>query len=302
VRAPSLLSYGTGAPYIIGGDIRNQGIELMLSWNDRIGDLHYNVSLNASHLKNKVMRIANTEGIIRGDKDALVQGQAEMFRAQVGYPIGYFYGFQTNGVFQNQEQIDNTPVKKEGSIPGDLIFVDTNGDGVITETDRTMIGNPIPDVIGGFSFSLDYKGFDFSLTANGNFGQQIAKGTDNINATTEILGRWHGEGTSNKLPRLGDNKTDNWGNEYASDIFIEDGDFVKLSNITLGYDFKRLFPQMPLSQARLYITAQNLYTFTQYSGMDPEIGYGNGNSWVQGIDLGFFPSPRTYLVGVNLKF
>ncbi|GHV03968.1 SusC/RagA family TonB-linked outer membrane protein [Bacteroidia bacterium] len=302
VRAPVLLSYGTGAPYINGGDIRNEGYELMLNWNDHIGDFQYGLSINASYLKNEVTRIANGEGIIHGDNSVLAQGMGEMYRAQVGFPIGYFYGFKTAGIFQNQAQVDNTPVKKDGAAPGDVIFVDYNGDGLITEADRTMIGDPHPDVTSGLTLTLGYKGFDFALTANGQFGQQIIKGVDQITNSTEIFGRWYGEGTSNKLPRLGSNKSDNWGNNYASDIFIENGDFVKISNITLGYDFKKLFRNMPLSQARLYITAQNLFTFTGYSGMDPEIGYGYGQSWVQGIDLGFFPSPRTYLIGVNLKF
>jgi TonB-linked SusC/RagA family outer membrane protein len=303
VQAPVLASYGTGAPYINGGDIRNTGLELMLNWNDRVGDLSYGITVNASYLKNRVTRIANSEGIIHGDASVLIQGMGEMFRAEVGKPIGYFYGLKTAGIFQNQEQIDATPVKKEGSVPGDVIFVDTNNDGQITEADRTMIGNPFPDVTGGFTISLGYKGFDFSVTGNGNFGQQIAKGNDIISNTTAIFDRWYGEGTSNLLPRLGNSKTDNWGNNYCPDFYIEDADFVKISNITLGYDFKKLFPKMPLSQARFYIAAQNMFTFTGYSGMDPEIGYGyEGKNWVQGIDLGFFPAPKTYLFGVNLKF
>ncbi|MDR2859442.1 MAG: TonB-dependent receptor [Mediterranea sp.] len=302
VQAPILASYGTGAPYINGGDIRNTGLELGLNWNDDIGGLHYGITFNASWLKNEVTRIANSEGIIHGDPNVLIQGMGEMYRAEVGMPIGYFYGFKTAGIFQNQDQIDNTLVKKEGAVPGDVIFVNNNGDTVIDEKDRTMIGNPFPDVTTGLNINLSYKNFDFSVTASGNFGQQIAKGVDLITNTTAIFDRWHGEGTSNALPRLGSNKSDNWGDNYASDLFIENGDFVKIANVTLGYDFKKLYHQIPLSQVRLYVAAQNLYTFTKYSGMDPEIGYGYDRSWVQGIDLGFFPSPRTFLVGVNLKF
>ena len=114
------------------------------------------------------------------------------------------------------------------------------------------------------------------------------------------MGRWHGEGTSNRLPRVASGTNVNW--LYISDIFIEDGDYFRIQNVTLGYDFKKLFPRMPLGQARLYVTAQNLATFTKYSGMDPEIGYGADKSWVSGIDVGFYPSPRTYMIGVNLKF
>src|SRR5690606_23184217 len=120
------------------------------------------------------------------------------------------------------------------------------------------------------------------------------------NYTTEIFGRWHGEGTSNRLPRLTNGSHTN--QQYVSDIYIEDGDFVKIQNITLGYDLKNILPNIPFGQARIYLTAQNLHTFTKYSGQDPEIGYGYDQSWVSGIDLGFYPQPRTYLIGLNLKF
>ncbi|MEG2514631.1 MAG: TonB-dependent receptor, partial [Bacteroidaceae bacterium] len=117
---------------------------------------------------------------------------------------------------------------------------------------------------------------------------------------SDIFERWHGDGSSNKLPRLSSTANPNW--QYVSDIYIEDGDYLKLQNLTLGYDFKKLFKNMPLQQARIYVSAQNLFTITGYSGMDPEIGYGSNEGWVSGIDLGFYPSPRTYLIGVNLKF
>ena len=300
VQAPVLASYGTGAPYINGGDVQNKGIEVALSWNDRVGsDFTYGINLNVSWNKNEVTRIANEEGIIHGPSNILVQGMGENYRAQVGYPIGYFYGYKTAGVFQNQQQVDNTPAKLDTAQPGDLIFVDLNGDGQITQDDQTMIGDPHPDVTAGLAINLGYKGFDFNLTASGAFGQQIAKCGDFWNYTTDIFGRWHGEGTSNKIPRLGGGNS-NW--SYSSDLYIEDGDYVKITNITLGYDFKKLFPMMPLQQARLYVSVQNAFTITGYSGMDPEIGYGNDQSWVSGIDTGFYPAPRTFLFGVNLKF
>lgn len=312
VKAPTLASYGTGAPYINGGDVENKGVELALNWNDHVGDFTYGVNLNIAHNKNEVTRIANGEGIIHGPENVLSQGTKEMYRAEVGFPIGYFWGYKTAGIFQNWEQVENTPAKLDGAQPGDVIFADTNGDGFITDDDKVMIGNPHPDVTMGMSLNFGYKGFDLSLTATGAFGQQIAKSYRSFadsplqNYTTDIFGRWHGEGTSNKLPRLTSGSHTNW--QYISDIYIENGDYVKMQNITLGYDFKKLFPKMPLQQARLYVTAQNLFTITGYSGMDPEIGYspegtsGDDDNWVTGIDLGFYPSPRTYLIGVNLKF
>lgn len=312
VLAPTLASYGTGAPYINGGDVQNSGIEVILTWNDNIGDFTYGINLNMAHNKNEVTRIANNEGIIHGPENVLSQGTKEMYRAEVGFPIGYFWGYKTNGIFQNADQVANTQAKIEGAQPGDVIFTDANGDGAITDADKVMIGNPHPDVTMGLSLNFGYKGFDLSMTATGAFGQQIAKSYRSFadsplqNYTTAIFDRWHGEGTSNKLPRLTAGSHSNW--QTISDIYIEDGDYVKMQNITLGYDFKKLFPKMPLGQARLYVTAQNLFTITGYSGMDPEIGYSpdgtntKKDSWVSGIDLGFYPSPRTYLIGVNLKF
>ncbi len=307
VVAPILASYGTNAPYINGGDVENKGIEIALNWNDKVGDFSYGVNLNLTHNTNKVTRIANSEGIIHGKENVLSQGTVEMFRAEVGKPIGYFWGYKTNGVFQNQEEINATEATLQTNPqPGDLIFADTNGDGSVTEDDKTEIGNPHPDYTMGFSFNVGYKGFDLSVTSTGAFGQQIAKSYRSFadsrqqNYTTDIFARWHGEGTSNKLPRLTSGSNANW--QEISDIYIEDADYLKIQNITLGYDFKYIFKNTPFSQLRLYVTAQNLYTFTGYSGMDPEIGYGYDESWVSGIDLGFYPSPRTYLLGINLKF
>ena len=155
----------------------------------------------------------------------------------------------------------------------------------------------------GFNVALTYKDFDFSVTANGAFGQQIVQTYRNYankkaNYTTAILDRWTGEGTSNRMPRVTDSNI-NW--EF-SDLYIQDGDYLRISNITVGYDFAKLLNwKGVISQARLYFQVQNLCTFTKYDGMDPEIGYGTEN-WVSGIDVGYYPRPRTYLVGVNLKF
>lgn len=308
VRAPIAGVYGFGAPYVNGGDVRNSGIEIAIDYGKYTGEFNYGVKLNGSFNKNVVTRIANAEGIIHGEDDVLSEGTGEMYRVQEGYPIGYFYGLKTEGVFQNQAQIDATKVKLEDSKPGDLIFVDANGDGKIdVDTDRTMIGNPHPDFTAGLNIWLSYKGFDFNLTGYGAFGQEIAKSYRSFadspreNYTTDIYEFWTGEGTSNRYPRLttavGDRNRNN-----ISDIYIEDGSYFKISNVTVGYDFSRLFKKSFLSKARLYFTAQNLFTITGYSGMDPEIGYGFDEDWVSGIDLGYYPSARTFLVGVNISF
>ena len=306
VDAPIAAVYGFSAPYVNGGDVRNSGVELTIDYGKYTGEFTYGIKVNGAYNKNKVTRIANAEGIIHGEDDVLSQGTSEMYRAQVGYPIGYFYGYKTAGVFQNQAQIDATKAKYDDAKPGDLIFVDTNKDNQITDDDRTMIGNPHPDFTAGLNLWMAWKGFDFSVTGYGAFGQQIAKSyrsffdrpTDSY--TRDLLNCWSGEGTSNRLPLWTTCSDRNWSN--ISDIYIEDGDFFKISNVTLGYDFSKLFRSNFISKARLYVTAQNLLTITKYSGMDPEIGYGFDEDWVSGIDLGYYPSARTFLVGVNISF
>lgn len=169
-----------------------------------------------------------------------------------------------------------------------------------------MIGNPHPDVTMGLGLNAAYKGFDISATLHGAFGQQIMKSYRSFvdytrqNYTSDIFGRWHGPGTSNRLPRLTTGTSPNW--QFVSDLYMENGDYVRMQNLTVGYDFKQLFKNMPLQQLRLYFTAENLFTITGYSGMDPEVGYGGYESWVTGVDIGSYPSARTYIVGVNIKF
>ena len=306
VRAPIASVYGLNAPYINGGDIRNQGIEFSVDWNKNTGEFTYGVNVNGAFNKNQVTRIANSEGIIHGDEDILSEGTTEMYRAQVGYPIGYFYGYKTAGVFQNQAQVDATQVKYENSKPGDLIFVDTNGDGIINEEDRTMIGDPNPHFTAGLNFWMAWKGFDFSVSGYGAFGQQIAKSyrsfadSQRDNFTKDVFQTWQGEGTSNRLPILTYGSNRNWQN--ISDIYIENGDYFKVSNVTFGYDFRRVLNFKHISKCRLYFAAQNVFTFTKYSGMDPEMGKGTEDDWVSGIDVGFYPSSRVFLLGVNLQF
>jgi TonB-dependent starch-binding outer membrane protein SusC len=313
INPSTLASYGTNAPYINGGDVSNKGVELALAWTDNRGDFNYSIGANMAYNKNEVLKIDNNEGVFHGDPNVLGQGTDELYRAQVGFPIGYFRGYKTLGVFQTEEAVKN--YKNSGGIviqptatAGDLIFQDTNDDGVIDDNDKVMIGDPNPDIIVGLNLSLSFKGFDFSVLGNGAFGQQIARSwrrwadSPYNNYTTDIFSRWYGEGTSNKYPKLYYGASNNW--QYVSDIFIENGDYFRLSNITLGYDFKKLFPTLPLAQARFFTTIQNAYTFTKYFGMDPEIGSngGTGQSWAKGIDIGYYPSPRTVMLGVSVKF
>lgn len=312
-------SNGISSMTINGGQVTNKGLELALGWNDKIVDFTYGASVSLAYNKNEITKIANSEGIIHGPSNVLSQGTGEVFRAQVGYPIGYFWGLVTDGIMQNEAEAAAWVQPASGAHPGqpyysdqkpgDLKWVDQNKDGVIDDKDKVMIGNPNPDYILGIQLNFGYKGLYLNATASGAFGQQIAKSYRSFadsyknNYTTDILGRWHGEGTSNKIPRL--NSSPHRNTQNLSDLYIQDGDYLRISNVTIGYDFKRLFKSMPLAETRVYVTAQNLYTFTKYDGMDPEIGYGDSNNyykWASGVDLGLYPSARTILVGVSLKF
>jgi len=321
VVAPMLLSYGTGAPYINGGDIENKGYEIQLSWNDKIGkDFKYGITANFSHNKNEVTRLANSEGIIHGGSNAIAQNTAELYRLQVGYPIGYFWGYEMEGIIQNeadlQDYIDrNCSGDKANSLqgaslqPGDVKFVDYNGNGKIDtgDADKTMIGDPNPDYTVGLNITVAYKGFDLGINGYGSFGQQVAKSYRQFsdhpddNYCTDVYTKyWTGEGSTNEYPRFSDGKTANM--SEISRVWIEDADFFKISRISFGYDFKKLYSKLPVQKCRLYVSLNNFICFTGYSGMDPEVGFGNGTSWASGIDCGYYPSSRSFQVGMNVNF
>lgn len=307
VQAPILATAGAGAPYINGGDVKNTGIELALDWNDHIGKFNYRVGVNGAYNKNEVGNIPTEDGIIHGSTNMLYDNSEEFYRAENGHAIGYFWGYQTAGIFQNEQEIADWKAAGNGILqadvkPGDVKYVDLTKDGVINADDKTDLGNGMPEFTYGLNLSFDYKGFDFALNANGVIGNQIVQSYRNhankqANYSTAILDRWTGEGTSNRTPRVTESNI-NW---QFSDLYLQDGDFLRISNITLGYDFAKLIKNKYVSQCRIYGSVQNAFTFTKYTGMDPEIGYGT-DKWVSGIDLGYYPRPTTYLVGVNLKF
>ena len=323
IVAPRLAIEGTNPAYINGGDVKNTGIEIALSWNDRIGkDFSYNVGVNFATNKNEVTRIANETGHINGGGSVLSQGTEYIYRAEIGKPIGYFYGMSYSGIWQNQEQIDAARAAGKAVLdnaqPGDCIWDDWNGDGLITYAeakdaegndicDRHEIGNPNPDFTLGINLGLSWKGLDFAVNGAGAFGQQIMRSYRSFsdswwhNYDTTILNRWHGEGTSNDMPRI--SGTGHANTNYVSTRYMENADYFKIKTITLGYDFKKIWKSCPLQQLRLYVQAQNIYTFTGYTGLDPEVGNAaGGDSWASGIDLGLYPPSRTYLVGASIKF
>ena len=312
-----LAIYGTNPAAINGGDVENTGIEIALSWDDKIGkDFRYNVGVNFATNKNKVTRIANDNHYINGPSGVLSQGTEYCYRAEEGKPIGYFFGMSYSGIWQNQEQID--AARKAGKAvldnaqPGDCIWDDWNGDGVITYSegdacDRHEIGNPNPDIMLGINLGFTWKGLDFAINGAGAFGQQIMRSYRSFsdapyqNYDTTILDRWIGEGTSNTQPRISSTGSEN--TNWASNRYMEDADYFKIKTITLGYDFKNIWKGCPFQQLRFYVQAQNLITFTGYKGLDPEVGNSAGGSgWASGIDLGLYPPSRTYLVGASIKF
>lgn len=316
VQAPVLATAGTAGPIINGGDVKNKGIELGLSWNDQIGkDFIYSVGANFAYNHNEVGSIPTKDGIIHGQENQIYSNAEEFYRAENGHAIGYFLGYKTAGIFQNQQEINEWIAAGNGVMqnnvqPGDVKYIDINHDGVINAKDKVDLGNGLPKYTFGFNFTLGYKGFDLSANFTGAAGFQIAQSYRDPNSSQgnysrRILNRWTGEGTSNEIPRVTYGDVGNW---LFSDLYLQDGDYIRLQNLTLGYDFKKLISWKGLSKLRLYFQVQNLFTLTKYDGMDPEIGSYNGtdgnssDSWVSGVDMGYYPHPRTFIVGLNLAF
>jgi hypothetical protein len=224
---------------------------------------------------------------------------------EVGHSIGYFYGLKTNGVFQNQAEVDAAPsqvgVGSKAS-PGDIRYVDVNGDGEISFDDRTDIGDPIPAATMGFNIQLNYKSLDFSVYSFASVGNDMIRNyesiSDDANRLTYALDRWTGEGTSNFVPRV---TTAGTSNRVLSDYFVEDASYFRIQSAQLGYSLNSSFIEKSgISKLRLYMGVNNLYTFTKYKGYDP--GASNGAPIGGGIDDGFYPIPRTYLLGLNINF
>lgn len=316
VDPPDLAIHGAESAFINGGAITNKGFEVSLQWNNRIGKFSYGLTGNFGYNKNEITHIENLQGYIEGNEiNEYANSQLPPYRAEVGYPIGYFWGYKTAGVFQSQEEIDAyTGAKANGeeTKPGDLIFVDINEDGKIDTDDRDMIGDPNPKAIFGLSANMNYAGFDFSITAAGVAGNDIMtcfhSGSAYVDHYPEyLLNRWHGEGTSNRYPRLTSRANANYTN--FSDIYLNKGNYLRIQNISIGYNFKHLIHSNAIEKLRLYLAAQNLYTFTKYIGPNPEVGADMGidrraspNEWAKGIDVYFNPIPRIFTIGANVTF
>lgn len=302
-----LGTYSAGGfpPLVNAGDVRNRGFELELGYtSDPRNEFTYFAQFNMTRLQNEVVRVPEGVDFIPGAQFGVGGNIATRFQA--GFPIGYFIGYQTNGIFQSQSEIDNSPVKQEGARPGDLRFVDQNGDGVINfsdDSDRVMIGSPIPDFTFGLNLGARYKGFDFSMNIFSAIGFEIIRNYERqqpfANQLGYVIDRWAGPGSSNEVPRVTTGPTRN---TVFSDFFVEDGSFVRVRNLQVGYTFsKKWMESIKIESLRIYFSANNLLTFTGYQGFDPDIG-NFGGPLAAGVDYGFYPQARTFMGGFNFRF
>lgn len=293
-----LISY----PYANVGSMKNEGWEFGINYRKGFGDWFLTASANISTYRNKVKSLGNGDAIY-----GYAYNKNVVTKTEVGKPVGYFYGYVTNGIFQNAEQVEGSP-QRETAVPGDVRYKDLNNDDVIDDKDRTMIGSPWPDFVYGITLGAAWKGFDFNLFIQGSQGNDVMNmtlldfesGTGYMNARSDYLSRaWSGEGSTDLYHRISARQE---GNLLVSDYFLEDGSYARIKNVQLGYDFcnRVIKKNKIISQCRLYLSAQNLFTFTNYSGLDPEIG--SSNATVNGIDSGFYPQARVWTVGLNLKF
>jgi TonB-linked SusC/RagA family outer membrane protein len=291
---------GSGPPVVNAGIVENTGFEFAIGYKQNLNDnFKFSINYNATFIDNEVISVSTDGGFLPGGSFGV--GQDPPSRMEAGFPIGYFRGFVTDGVFQNQTEVDNYPTLTNMVRAGDLKFVDINNDGVIDDDDKTDIGNPLPDVTMGLNFSFEFKNFDFLAYAFASVGNEIVRNYErNQNLTNRsiyFLDRWTGEGTSNTTPRV---TTGANSNGLFSDYFVEDGSFVRLQNMQLGYTFNASKDETKIDKFRVYVSASNLITLTEYRGYDPTAS--SGAPIGGGIDQGFYPSPKTFLLGVNLKF
>lgn len=308
LQVPSLQTSGfQNDPFGNAGDIENKGFEFSANYRKRINDFSFSLGGNISFIDNKVIELAEEGSIIQSGN---AQGFRNIGRTEAGHALASFYGYKTDGIFQTQEEVDNSAIINKTK-PGDVKYQDLNGDGVINADDRTYIGSPFADFTYGFNLDMSYKQFDFSAFFQGSEGNDIFNASayyleadaGGTNFSTKVLGRWTGEGTSNTIPRV---TIDNNGvNTQLSDRFVRDGSYLRLKNIQLGYSVpKYVLDKMLVNKFRVYVAAQNLLTFTKYDGLDPEIGIDSSrnNPLDIGIDRGRYPSTRTFTLGLDINF
>lgn len=306
VPLPSYLGFPNN-PWVNAGSIENKGLEIDMKYRNSVNDFNYSVGANLFTFKNEVISLGGGEPLYGGGWITVTTTKTE-----VGKPIGFFYGLKTDGIFQSAAEVQNYKNSEGGLIqptarPGDLRFVDIDGDGIVNANDRTDIGNPFPKFSYGFNFAFDYKGFDLQALFQGTYGNKIMNakkidmnsGVGWYNAPADLLEKaWSPTNPTNEQFQI---NTDNTNNLQVSDWLVEDGSYLRLKNVQLGYSLpKNLFPENTVSNIRLWLGGYNLITFTKYSGLDPEIGRSAPLS--NGVDDGYYPQAKTYMVGLNITF
>jgi TonB-linked SusC/RagA family outer membrane protein len=291
-------------PSINAGNVQNRGIELAINSQNMKGAIEWSTSFNVAYNRNKVVSLNDTIPLYTGS----IGLNQNLSIQNAGHPVNSFYGFVTNGIFQSDEEVSNYAVQVPGSDPfnrtsaGDVKFRDLNNDGKIDDNDRTFLGDPNPSFIFAMNNTFAYKGFDLSVFIQGVSGNKIFNANRIYqegmavaqNQTTAVLDRWTGKGSTSNMPRAIFNDPNK--NTRVSDRFVEDGSYLRIKNVTLGYNLpKSLMQRLKLSSARIYISGQNLLTVTKYAGFDPEVG-------ATGIDLNVYPVTRTLSAGINLNF
>ena len=294
---------GAGSPTINAGTTRNEGVEFAIKYSKFVNeDLNFNISYNAMFLNNEVVSVDGVEFIPGGNFGV---GQPQPARFEAGFPMGYFYGYKTDGIFQTPAEVASHPSQAAlgaPAAPGDIRYVDINGDGVIDTDDRTNIGDPIPTATMGLNLNVNYKGFDLVAYSFASIGNDMVRNYErnqaNVNRHAYVMDRWTGPGTSNSVPRVTTGATSN---QVFSDYYVEDASYLQIKNVQLGYSLpQNLISRAGIDRLRIYASVNNLYTFTEYKGFDPSA---TGDAAIGGgIDYGFYPLPRIYQLGLNLNF
>jgi TonB-linked SusC/RagA family outer membrane protein len=314
VRIPIPQAGGSqNPPFVNAGEVENKGLELGLTLRGKRGKLNYSIGANIATVRNEVLSLADGAPILGG----FGLSDGPITRTEVGHPIGSFFLWRSEGLFQTQEEIDASPFQSDDTRPGDIKFADLNGDNIIDDKDREHSGNPFPDFVYGLNVSASFQNFDLSILGQGvqgndvyflfgNFAYEVpARG---FNSYREILNRWTPQNRNTDIPIV--SIDDRNGNRRISTRWLEDGSYFRIRNITLGYTFKDLFKNEAVQNLRLYFTVQNAFTFTKYPGLDPEIqantndtqGLNISSDLAVGVDWGTVPAPRTFIFGLRMQF
>jgi TonB-linked SusC/RagA family outer membrane protein len=302
---PYYLGFETG-PITNIGSAENKGFELIVNWKDEIGSFAYNVGFNFTTINNEMTSIGGTGSPITGGN--IRNGNATITR--IGEPIGSFYGYKTDGLIQTEDQLAKVKKLQPNAELGDVVFVNTNNDASLNDDDKVTLGSPIPDIIYGINLGASWKGVDLNLQFGGTYGNEIFNAmryftyslADVTNKDKVVLNYWRPGNTNTDIPRL-INKDSN-DNMRISDRYVEDGSYLRLRNVQLGYTLPvSLTNKFYIERLRLYVTGQNLFTITNYSGSDPEVGQITSTNYLsRGVDIGTYPQAKSIIGGVSITF